>query len=39
MKKYEAPTSEVILVNCDDVISTSPTDSPIVDADDWLEVQ
>ena len=36
MKKYEAPTSEIIVLKKSDIITTSP-DTPFVDGDDLLE--
>ena len=39
MKKYEAPASEIILLDKMDIISTSVGDTPIVDASDLLEIE
>ena len=38
MKEYESPYFEIALTEKNDVITTS-TDSPLTDADDWLEIQ
>ena len=38
MKEYEAPYFEIALIDKSDVITTS-NDSPLTDADDWLEVK
>lgn len=38
MKKYETPTSEVIVIESTDIIRTSP-DTPIIDADGFLDIE
>ena len=37
MKEYETPYCDVTLIDNKDIITTSG-DSPIGDADDWLEI-
>ena len=37
LKKYEIPVVEFTYVEKSDVISTSPTDSPIIDGDGFFD--